>query len=459
MKILLLASLLAGLPATAAAQAGSHPVRTYWRDEATLWVYSAVPEVGITSNLGDPTALGRVRDAGARLVRLDLPWNASMEDRPYHYTGAFYGFRWALDNARRAGLVPVVVVHAMGPGAGPPGLRLDLLGERNRPEFNRRFAAYMAEAARSFPEVRFWEIWNETDGGYWGMPFGEWDARADQFPRRRQGRNYAAMLREVYPAIKRANPRAWVVMGGLTGTERLRVDGRDASGAPRRVVANEVSWEFLNGVYDGGGAPFFDFMAVHSYALDSRGGRWNGLDSLGVQVARVMAAREGKAGRPVWITEMGQNGDGYVGARGWPHERGLNDGDTFDSYQADWYRRALDLIAAPGSPYTKALAYALWEKAPLQPGGVYRRGRTSSDYDNGLFYDDWTPRPAYNYLRQRRFNAPLAAAAATPVEVRVRAPDRRPVGVRYTRQGADVILHSVRVDPLVPTTIRFEPGT
>jgi hypothetical protein len=380
------------------------PYHTYWRDDRTLWVYSALPELGMNTFLGDADKFQKMRAAGVRIARMDLPWDATMEDRPFHYTEKFYGFRWAVQNAVRQGVTPLVLVHWNHGSPRAPGLQE---GTDFHARFNRRLAAYMAEAARAFPEVLFWQVWNEPDGGYWGQMWGGWDNSVQQFPRREQGRRYAATLRAVYPAIKEANPRAWVLTAGLTGTERMvpnRRGGHD--------VAPAVSWEFLRGMYEAGAAPYFDFMAVHSY---------RDVAAIGTSIRRQVDAHEGRPGRPLWLTEFGAEGS--------------------DAAQQAWWRAALDDIEAPGTPFTKAMGFTLWlgERNSL-----------------GIFNPDWTPRSTYTHLQRRDFNQRIRTQGSGRGTVRVRAPDRDPV-LPFRRDGEWVEISNVQIDGRFPTAIRFRP--
>ena len=82
----------------------------------------------------------------------------------------------------------------------------------NREEGYKRFARFMGDMARRYPQVRYWELWNEMDGGFTDL-FGA--GRADVSMRER-GKLYAKMLQVVYPQIRKANPDAWVLVGGMS---------------------------------------------------------------------------------------------------------------------------------------------------------------------------------------------------------------------------------------------------
>lgn len=89
----------------------------------------------------------------------------------------------------------------------PPGAP-DLI--RYPPRDEDAFAEYVARTVAHYPDIRYWELWNEPDlPGYWhGTPA-----------------QYARLLARTYQAVKQANPAAQVVLGGLAlGGQRVNPD-------------------------------------------------------------------------------------------------------------------------------------------------------------------------------------------------------------------------------------------
>lgn len=116
--------------------------------------------------------------------------------------------------------------------------------------------------------VLYYELWNEPDVDRKDpmvsispdFPYGCWgDVSDTQYY---GGKYYAEMLKQVYPAVKRANATAQVLVGGLL----LYCD-----------PANPPSWEnpsnpcvrskFLNGILANGGGSYLDGVAFHAYDL------------------------------------------------------------------------------------------------------------------------------------------------------------------------------------------------
>jgi hypothetical protein len=92
--------------------------------------------------------------------------------------------------------------------------------------------------------VRRWQIWNEPNFFYFARPASA-------------GR-YARLLKVTHPAVRRADPRADIVLGGLFGNPRER--------SPRAVDAAD----FLARLYRVRGIRrTFDGVALHPYAKDT----------------------------------------------------------------------------------------------------------------------------------------------------------------------------------------------
>lgn len=119
------------------------------------------------------------------------------------------------------------------------------------------FAAFMRDLVARYSQppfnVKYWEMGNEVDldpadeGGHgvWGC----WGNRNDEYF---GGGYYADMLKQIYPAMKQADPNAQVLVGGLMLECGTRFD-----------ACREH--RFLEGVVRNGGGPFFDGVGYHAY--------------------------------------------------------------------------------------------------------------------------------------------------------------------------------------------------
>lgn len=202
----------------------------------------------------------RLRDANISWVRYGNIFWSAIEATP----GVRDWSQLALMEAEiqaisAAGATPIVIVAGTptwaqqmpGKSCGP--IRADALDE---------FASFMADLVTRYSgppyNVRYWELGNEPDidpslvPGDAGM--GCWGDQNDPYY---GGGTYAEMLKQVYPAIKQANPDAQVMIGGLL----LDCDpdnppaGKDCKPA-----------RFFEGILRNGGGNAFDIVSYHAYA-------------------------------------------------------------------------------------------------------------------------------------------------------------------------------------------------
>ena len=254
------------------------------------------------------------------------------------------------------------------PGAGRG------LGWANRQEAYRRFADAAGRLAARWPEVRHWELWNEMDVAFTDL-FG---AQRPEMSLRERGRCYGEMLRLAAPAIRKANRKARIVLGGMAST-----DG-----------------QFLEGIYEAGGRPHFDIANIHTYGVPVL---WAFVNH-GLVLHRILDAH-GDGRKPLWNTEFGNSGGATVQAWGIPKDREL--GAYLDEKQRDLIAECV-LANRRYRLYDVAMIYALvaegeaLDKEIPTRGGVFPAGLGVHDFSYGLLrWDGVTPRPAMEWLLER----------------------------------------------------------
>lgn len=150
-----------------------------------------------------------------------------------------------------------------------------------------QFVYHVAERYRG--RVLAYIIWNEPNLAI------EWGGRQPS------PEEYAALLREAYFAVKRADPAALVVSAGLASTNH-----NDAQAMDDRL--------FLEGMYRAGAQPHFDVLGAHPYGFgqppDDPRGAHEGLNMARLEDLREIMVRHGDADKPIWATEMGWRVDG-----------------------------------------------------------------------------------------------------------------------------------------------------
>jgi hypothetical protein len=188
------------------------------------------------------------------------------------------------------------------------------------------------------------------------------------------------MLKAAYTAVKKADPAALVISGGLATTG-------DGSLAAYGDLA------FLQGMYDAGAKGYFDAFGSHPYAY-GRSPDDTTPDGLSLsRVAeqyRVMQAN-GDGGTPIWITETG-----WVLQTNWDLGEHSASGVT-EAQQADYLARAY-AKARQEWPFVQAIfLFNLdFSLAPWYPAAEPMRWYA-------ILNPDRTPRPAYTTLRLERF--------------------------------------------------------
>ena len=223
------------------------------------------------------------------------------------------------------------------------------------------FVNYLVNAFHG--RVTAWEIWNEEDNsGWWnGTPGG-----------------YAALLKAAYPAIKSADPKATVLVGGLTGNDgaylsQLYADGAkgsfDAVGVHTDTacnIASPYSFEYNLGTHTVNQYFFLGFTSIHAVMVNA-----------------------GDGDKPVYMTELGWSSTSAECQTG--HWAGQKLAGVTQPTQAVYLRQAYHCLAQPEYSYVKA---AMWFE-------LFDNGATSAPLDNfGLLNPDFSSKPAFDAFTQ-----------------------------------------------------------
>jgi hypothetical protein len=248
--------------AAPARSVGSQPAewKGYWRNANELWVYDMTPEIGLNSSYGGHDHISRISNAGMRLVRHPMWWS-TMDTIGWQFSAA-------LNIASQYGAEYMLVVH------GPKNHVMQSQNPSGATDRNAIYQLLATDIVKMMdwnPSLKFYQLFNEVDAGcenakfFNGHTSGYGTALITDAVQQRyiQGRNYADMLKVVYPAMKAKaaaqNRQVWVVTAGFTGQERIHNSSSCA------VSDDYISWEFIRGMYDNGGGPYFDILAMHAY--------------------------------------------------------------------------------------------------------------------------------------------------------------------------------------------------
>lgn len=283
---------------------------------------------------------------GARMLRTDLNWHIVQDAGPFVYDWSQMDRVVRL--AREAGLEVLPVV-----GSVPHWARKEP-GERSAIANPANYARFLERAVERYAPmgIRQWEIWNEPNlDGPWPRP----DAVA-----------YAALLKAAYPAIKKIDPEATVISGGLASV----VDTGPLFGPVQHISAVD----FVETLYAEGAGDSFDALGFHPYTyplLPGDPAGWSGWNLMTGPVRAVMVAN-GDAEKRIWITEYGAPSNGGKGA-------------VSEQAQADMLVEARGLAA--GLSYAGPLFWYSYRDLGTDP-------EEKEDWF-GLRRADGTPKPAY----------------------------------------------------------------
>jgi hypothetical protein len=217
---------------------------------------------------------------GVDVVRVNVRWDETARRRPRRPHGhTDRAYRWnaadaLLNGLQNHGIEAVVTL------IGTPRWANRGRSPNWAPTSAASFASFASAAARRYPQVRRWVIWNE--------PNKNWSLRPTT------PETYVQLLNAAYAAIKRVNPRD-VVAGGVT--------------APRGGTGDVEPIDWIRGMRAAGAR--LDAYAHHPYPLSPGETPWAGgcrdCSSLTLASLERLLAEVSRAFGPksVWLTEYG----------------------------------------------------------------------------------------------------------------------------------------------------------
>jgi hypothetical protein len=341
-----------------------------------------VPDVSWgTSSTNQDRTVSLMQEAGIQWARMNIAWNSIEPDAKGSINAGYIAeIDRAVDKVHAAG---IDIVMPMGDGtpywaSSDPNKYVDSSGAKHwnvhYPASN--FQDY-ADAFRYVVNhykargVHVYEVWNEPNHS-WFWPSGP------------DPQQYTQMLKAAYPAIKAADPTSVVLGGALS-------DNDD---------------RFLQGIYDAGGANYFDAVSTHSYPHGDPSNCWD--DAPGhhakeafcsIENIRNTMVANGDSAKQIWLDELGWStcSNAYSGCYG--------TGVT-ESQQAAYITTAFQELE--GYPWVKA-AFVYNFRSNYW-------GSESPDNwgDNlGLLHKDFTKKPAFDALKAYAQNAATSGGNGT----------------------------------------------
>ena len=188
-------------------------------------------------------------------------------------------------------------------------------------------------------DIKYWEIWNEFNGGGFALS-------------KDKPRDYADMTMAAYKAAKAVDPTTMIGMS----------------------CAN-FDLNFFDKAIKAGAADHFDFIAVHPYENMGEAVKEGGEPvflSMAGSIRKMLAANKQNVNMPLWITEVG-------------FQAPVKPDATKDALQADAIVKCYTMAIAQGFSKIE------WFEAR---GPQYGKGT-----DHGIIRADWSLRPSYHALK------------------------------------------------------------
>lgn len=231
-------------------------------------------------------ALNDAVSLGAGWIRVDLAWDDIQPSSPGSY--AWSNFDRVVAAARARHLSILAMLAYTPAWARPPGCSTD----KCAPAVPGQFATFATAAVARYAPlgIHDWEIWNEPNTS------GFWQPAPDPG-------QYVALLKAVVPAMRSADPSAFVLSGGL---------------APDPTGDGTISQlDYLTGICRAGGLGLVDAVGYHPYSFPyppgyaTAGNAWTEIAATPVSFRSIVNAC-GYPAMKIWLTEYGAptNGPG-----------------------------------------------------------------------------------------------------------------------------------------------------
>ncbi len=251
-------------------------------------VFTEHAHLGVHTRLTDEVEEWKIQRSLQLVREMGAPW--IVEFFPWAYYQAADGYiAWehpdqVVNHAHAQGLTIIARLGLTPDWARPPDTPLTYLDEDAYDDFAAFATAF---AARYRGQVDYLIIGNEPNLSY------EWGYRPTS------PRTYVDLLREVYPAVKQANPDIQILAGALAPT-------LEPEGSPWGL--NDL--QYLEGMYAAGASDYFDGLAVHAYGLtfpalaepDPKI-----LNFRRVELVREIMVAQGDEDKSIFVTETGWN--------------------------------------------------------------------------------------------------------------------------------------------------------
>ncbi|MBP7088837.1 MAG: cellulase family glycosylhydrolase [Candidatus Omnitrophica bacterium] len=202
-------------------------------------------------------ALELIKELGVSIIRVDFSWNHIEKEKNIF---DFQRLDCIVSACQKNNIQILGVLGYSPPWTGN--------NWNSPPSDVKALLNYIATTIKRYPDVKYWEFWNEPDYYIY------WQPQDDM-------KTYTDILKSVYTTIKSANPKSYVLLGGLTS------DG---------------FYAFKNILRYGGG-DYFDIANFHPF-IDPF--RKNNLEEIKHKLNHIRKELEKyNLHKKIWLTEIG----------------------------------------------------------------------------------------------------------------------------------------------------------
>lgn len=308
-----------------------------------------------------------IKDAGFQFIRQEFPW----EDLEMPAKGEFFDYKFNKSTwekyDRLVALAEEYDLEIIARLDHPPAwTRADghARGYFAPPDNYQDYGDFVsAVVSRYKGRIKYYQLWNEPN------IYPEWGEQPVS------AQDYTRLLQVGYESAKKADPDSVIISAGLAQT---------LEAGPRNVS----DLIFLQQMYDAGAKNYFDILAVMNYGLftgpgDRRADPSRTNFSRPILIREIMV-KHGDANKPIWAMEIGWNAlptnftDAPYG-RVTEQQQGRYAAQAYERAQSEW-------------PWMGVMNYWFFKRA-------YDNEREQPFYYFRLFDPDFTPRPAYDAIK------------------------------------------------------------
>ncbi|MEU9171960.1 cellulase family glycosylhydrolase [Streptomyces sp. NPDC048420] len=314
-------------------------------------------------------AMDDAEELGVGWLRVDLSWRNIQPDSSSQYL--WERFDRVVDAAHAHGMEVLPTISYTPRWAAAPDC--GSTAQACPPASDAQFAEFSRQAVERYAPkgVHTWEIWNEPNI----LPF--WKTGPD-------AERYTDLLAATAPAMRSADPKAYLLFGGLAAVDTIPSKG---------YVSHKT---FLSETARLGALKYVDAISYHPYTYPllpstktATGTRYEDIDRTQDSLVATLT-KYGKPKMPIWITE--------TGAPTWSQGKAADSPDAVGTqYVTPRLQAEIATDTVPASAAIPSVDVMFW--FAYQDGE--RETATSRKAQHyGLEYYDGTRKPAFEALRK-----------------------------------------------------------